>query len=147
MGGRTNAPNERAFVLSQNVLRAEFQSRASDSVFPPQEGPSFCSRPTPVTAVPAEVLQTLGVRANASDDSAIVPLSSRRVESMRPSGDGFDHAFFAGATPSLPPSIPPPAPVRPVSRARMAFAWTLFVTLFGGVAALLGLALMQKFAP
>jgi hypothetical protein len=132
--------------LSQQLLRAESQSRASDSAFPPYEGPSFCSRPTPVTAVPTQVLQELGVQDRAPDDSAIVPRSARPVESMRPSGDGFDHEFFAEAKPSLPPSLPPPVPRRPTSPVRMAVSLTLFVTLFGGVAVLLGLALLQKFA-
>lgn len=110
------------------------------------EGPSFCSRPTPVTPVQADVLQALGGEGRAPDESGIVPLSSRRGEAMRPSGDGFDHAFFAEAKLSLPPSLHPPVLGRPVSRARMAASLLLFVTLFGGVAALLGLALVQKFA-
>jgi hypothetical protein len=110
------------------------------------EGPSFCSRPTPVTAVPAEILRSLGVQTRAPEESGIVPCSSRRVDSMRPSGDGFDNAFFADEKAPLSLSLPPPVLRRPASRVRMAISLMLFVTLFGGVAALLGFALLQKFS-
>jgi hypothetical protein len=127
--------------LSQGLLRAD--SDISDTGFSPEEGPSFCSRPTPVTAVP-EALRAFGEENSSVDESGIVPRSSRQADSWRPSGDGLEQAFFQGPKPSLPPSLPPPVVRRPVSRARTAVSLMLFVTLFGGVAALLGLALLQE---
>jgi hypothetical protein len=99
-----------------------------------------------VTAVP-ENLRAFDEDGAQPDQSGIVPRSTREVESMRPSSDRLDQEFFQSAPKlSLPPSLPPPVLRRPASRVRMAVSLLLFVTLFGGVAALLGLALLQKFA-
>jgi len=130
--------------LSHSVQRAEQEPAASDSLFPPDEGPSFCSRPTPVTAIP-EDLRRFALDGTPPDASGIVPRSSPRPDSTRPSSDSLEQVFFQGPKLSLPPSIPPVAR-RPTSRARTAVSLLLFVTLFGGVASLLGLALLQKFA-
>jgi hypothetical protein len=143
--GPVFALERKSFALSQSVLRAEPESAVSDSLFPPEEGPSFCSRPTPVTAVP-ESLRRFTVDGTPPDESGIVPRSSPRPDSMRPSSDSFEQVFFQGPKPSLAPSLVPPVVRRPVSRARTAVSLLLFVTLFGGVASLLGLALLQKFA-
>lgn len=141
MVGTVEPLQRKSFALSQSLLRAD--SDISDTDFPPEEGPSFCSRPTPVTAVP-EALRAFDGEQAPVDQSGIVPRSSRQVDSWRPSGDGLEQAFFDGPKPSLPPSLPPPAVRRPVSRTRMAVSLLLFVTLFGSAATLLGLALYRK---
>jgi hypothetical protein len=97
-----------------------------------------------VTAVP-ESLRRFAVDGTPPDESGIVPCSSPRPDSLRPSSDSLEQVFFQGPKLSLPPSMPPPA-LRPTSRVRTAVSLLLFVTLFGGVASLLGLALLQKFA-
>jgi hypothetical protein len=130
--------------LSQSVLFAEPAS--AEPEFSAEEGPSFCSRPTPVTAVPAALRNSDSDRAAPPDESGIVARSSPRSDSMRPSSDSLEQVFFQGPKASMPPSLAPPVVPRPVSRARAAVSLLLFVTLFGGVASLLGLALLQKFA-
>jgi hypothetical protein len=130
--------------VSQSLLLDDCES--SDAEFSGQEGPSFCSRPTPVTAVPESLRAFVG-DGTSEHQSGIVPRSSRVTNSVRPSSDSLDQEFFAAVPkPSLPPSILPPAAPRPVSRARMVLSLLLFVTLFGSVALLLVLALLKKFA-
>jgi hypothetical protein len=130
--------------VSQSLLLDDCES--SDAEFSGQEGPSFCSRPTPVTAVPESLRAFVG-DGTSEHQSGIVPRSSRVTNSVRPSSDSLDQEFFAAVPkPSLPPSILPVAAPRPVSRARMVLSLLLFVTLFGGVALLLVLALLKKFA-
>jgi hypothetical protein len=130
--------------VSQSLLLDDHDS--SDAEFSGQEGPSFCSRPTPVTEVPAS-LRAFAAEGTSEHQSGIVSRSSRLTNSVRPPSDSLDQEFFAATPkPSMPPSLlPPPAP-RPVSRARMVMSFLLFVALFGGVALLLVLALLKKFA-
>ena len=128
--------------MSQSLLRIEREPELSDSLFPPHEGPSFCSRPTPVVDVPESLRSML--EPAPRDVSGIVPRSSPRTDSSRPSSDSLDQVFFEEPK-TLPLSLPPPVVRRPPSRARLVVSLTLFVTLFGSAAVLLGLALMRKF--
>jgi hypothetical protein len=96
-----------------------------------------------VVAVP-ESLRGMSEQAPPRDVSGIVPRSSPRPDSMRPSSDSLEQVFFQGPKPSLAPSLPPPVARRPASRARLALSLLLFVTLFGGVAALLAFAIARK---
>lgn len=142
--GTVSPPQRKSFALSQSLLRDD--EPISSPEFSAEEGPSFCSRPTPVTPVP-ENLRAFDGEGAPPDQSGIVPRSTRGVESMPPSSDRLEQGFFQSAPQlSLPPSLPPPVPRRPASRARQVLSLMLFVTLFGGVGALLGLALLQKLA-
>jgi hypothetical protein len=99
-----------------------------------------------VTEVP-ESLRAFGGVGTPEHVSGIAPRSYQLAESVRPSSDSLDQEFFAATpVPSMPPSIRPPEVRRPVSRARMVMSFFLFVALFGGVALLLVLALLKKFA-
>lgn len=145
--GRAPLPKEPR--LSQSALRSEPEINDQDDQddqddrFSLEEGPSFCSRPTPVTPAP-EALRRFGEEGVSIERSGIVPFASPRPDSLPPSADNLDHAFFSEPKLSLPPSLPPPMMRRPASRARTAVSLMLFVTLFGGVAALLCLAVLQK---
>jgi hypothetical protein len=80
-----------------------------------------------------------------------VSISGRHTSSFRPGADQAEQGFFSAAPrsgapeplPSAFPSLPAP-PRRVPSPARLAFAKVLFATLFGGIALLLLLALVQK---
>jgi hypothetical protein len=78
------------------------------------------------------------------------PTSFRPTASFRPAANSAEHGFWASRPPSLSPAGPSLLPVlslpprRAPSPARSAFAKLLFATLFGGMALLLGYALLQR---
>jgi hypothetical protein len=101
--------------VSNNFDRARLETDDEHSSFPPTEPPSF--RPT---------------------------------ASFRPAANSAEQGFWASRPPSLVPAVPSIMPVlslppRPTpSPARSAFAKLLFATLFGGMALLLGYALLVR---
>jgi len=147
--------------VGQHSHRAALERIESDSIFPPEEAASFCTRPTPV--VPAsEELRTLGTRSHppehgrttlrpsarptasfglASELALIVPADplpdlapNRELEPVLEFGPVLDVASF-----------PPPLRAAPRrSRVRAIVSKLLFATLFAGVATLFGLALKKK---
>jgi hypothetical protein len=102
--------------VQTNFDRARLETDDEDSAFSPAEPASF--RPLP-------------------------PPSGRL--SGRPSTDGVEQRFYDSPPPiSLAPPSLPPVRVRKPSPARSAFAKFLFATLFGGIALLLGYALLTR---
>jgi hypothetical protein len=83
--------------------------------------------------------------ASFPPNEAATRASARPTDSFGPAPN--EKAFFDSAPgPAVPSVEPPPSrKLRPRSRARSVFAKVLFVTMFAGVAALLGLALKTKF--
>jgi hypothetical protein len=80
-----------------------------------------------------------------------VSFSQRQSSSFRPGADAAEQGFWSTAPKSgapeplvsAYPSLPVEAPRKP-SPGRLAFAKFLFVTLFGGIAILLGYALLHR---
>ena len=87
-------------------------------------------------------------RLETDDDDAAFPPAEPASISPRPSRPSTDleSGFFATKQASLAPAFPtlPAPPVRIVSPERLAFAKHLFVALFGGIALLLGYALIHS---
>ena len=113
----------------------------SDSVFPPEPG-SFCSRPTPV--VPAtEELRAMGTRSHPPNEGDAPRPSSRPTASFGPAA-GAEQDFWQAAPGPNAQSLAPQTRPRPRSRSRALVAKLLFLTLFGGIATLLGYAVKKK---
>jgi hypothetical protein len=157
------------FAFNKATLGVKIQPK-NDSFFPPSEGPSINSRPTPVVPASAELLGksdggspwTDVTVAMALDADVSVTMESGPAPSLPPSEappseappsvpasssrDSMEHHFYNSAPSvaplSLAPPLDPPAPRR--SRARSALSKALFTLLFGAVIALLGYALREK---
>ena len=124
------------------------QTGAVGSFFPPAEGSSFGSRPTPVIPAPIS-LRSFGkesappsVKVTVEEQLASVPAPSEAP----PSSGAADQHFWNSAPSTAPQSLAPPiieAPAPP-RRARSNVAKVLFVVLFGAVVALLGYAVQQQ---
>ena len=104
--------------MSNHFDRARLETDDEDSNFPPTEPASFSARPT---------------------------------ASFRPSANAAEQGFWASRPaslapqiPSLMPSLAAPPRRRMPSPERWAFSRLLFATMFGGMALLLGYALLQR---
>ena len=150
--------------MSDDSQQARARIEPASSFFPPAEGPSFCSRPTPV--VPAsEDLRGFGgehFQQEPSGARAIVTPSSRPtmgpgtleayapISSDRPTlshdqvmAEMIERATVGTPIPRLP--LPPElAAVAPRRRGRKLVARALFTVLFGGALALLGYAFQPR---
>jgi len=135
------------------------ESGGVGSFFPPAEGSSFGSRPTPVIPAPlglrrfGEESPPPSVRVTAEEtveeEAASIPappvVEAAPLSQAPPSSSGMEHKFWDSAPSTAPPSLMPPieAPARRRG-ARTKVAKVLFAVLFGAVVTLLGYAVKQQ---
>ncbi|HEX6274410.1 MAG TPA: hypothetical protein VFZ53_15315 [Polyangiaceae bacterium] len=141
--------------MDQHSHRAALERIESDSIFPPEEAGSICTRPTPL--VPAsDELRTLGTRSHPPEHGRTTLRPSARPTASFGLASELALLGPVDPLPDLAPnrelapvldvaSFPPPLRVAPRrSRARAIVSKLLFATLFAGVATLFGLALKKK---